>query len=579
MRTEAERWADIMVHISHGPDLHAFEGEFRLPLLPAIWTPDDLLASPARQALENALPRFLADQRWFGGKANQMDNVRIVDWAMLTATPSPVFLVIAQVAYQDGTTDVYFFPLTTVTMSAATEMVHALRGRVLASFLGAHGTGLLVDALAIEPACQALLSAIAHRRAVATRTAEIRAVPTNAYRELRGPDSLPLPAAPGPATSSNSLVRFGGRLLFKIFRRLDVGINPDLEISRFLTEKTGFRAVPRTAGFVEYHRPRAEPITLGILQELVANEGDGWRHALGELEGYFRRTCPTLGSQVFKERHDDIEWKLGEDDPPPPAPQAIGAYLREAAVLGKRTAELHRALATDKCDRALAPEPVTATDLTSWAEEARGQAQRALELLGRTQHDQPEMSRTLVERVSDEAPSLLDQLGHLSSANFAAAKIRCHGDYHLAQVLRVRGDFVILDFEGEPSRSIARRRTKQSPLKDVAGMLRSFNYAAYAGLFSFTQHRPEDLERLVPSAEFWQTWVSAAFLQEYRTVAGGAEFLPDNPEHFAILLRFFMLDKACYELMYELNNRPDWVRIPLQGILALSREGAVPCLQ
>ena len=110
-------------------------------------------------------------------------------------------------------------------------------------------------------------------------------------------------------------------------------------------------------------------------------------------------------------------------------------------------------------------------------------------------------------------------------------------------------------------------------------MLRSFNYAAYAGLFSFTQHRPEDLERLVPSAEFWQTWVSAAFLQEYRTVAGGAEFLPDNPEHFAILLRFFMLDKACYELMYELNNRPDWVRIPLQGILALSREGAVPCLQ
>src|SRR5262249_9778587 len=158
------------------------------------------------------------------------------------------------------------------------------------------------------------------------------------------------------------------------------------------------------------------------------------------------------------------------------------------------------------------------------------------------------------------------------NAPIEAAKIRCHGDYHLSQVLRAERDYVILDFEGEPARSIKQRRAKQSPLKDVAGMLRSFSYAAYAGLFEFSRHRHENMQRLVPWAEFWQKWVSEAFLKQYQSKAKLAVFLPVRPEEFSILLKLFMLEKACYELVYELNNRPDWVCIPLKGILSLYRD-------
>src|SRR5262249_39029246 len=181
----------------------------------------------------------------------------------------------------------------------------------------------------------------------------------------------------------------------------------------------------------------------------------------------------------------------------------------------------------------------------------------------------PETLRAQACRVLGEGPNLLDRLGRLPDAPIDAAKIRCHGDYHLGQVLRTEGDLVILDFEGEPARTIEQRRAKQSPLKDVAAMLRSFSYAASAGLFAFARYRPDEMERLLPWAELWHRWTSAAFLKEYRATAGAAVFLPADPDQFSTLLEFFTLDKAFYEVVYELNNRPDWVCIPLRGILSL----------
>ena len=183
-----------------------------------------------------------------------------------------------------------------------------------------------------------------------------------------------------------------------------------------------------------------------------------------------------------------------------------------------------------------------------------------------------------VDKKNKEIEEILESLvlepPDLGSPALASGKIRCHGDYHLGQVLWMDGDFVVLDFEGEPTRTIEERRAKQSPLKDVAGMLRSFDYAAYAGLFAFTKDRPNDFARLAPWAERWREAVSAAFLQEYRKTAGRTAFLPDKPEVFSALLDAFILNKALYELVYELNNRPDWVRIPLQGISALARRGS-----
>jgi maltose alpha-D-glucosyltransferase/alpha-amylase len=576
------------------PDLRQDKDVIReaIPLVtvPGKW--EDLLAGPVRETLEEILPQFLIGQRWFGGKARPVRTVRLGDWAVLPGNSSLVFLVLLEVAFRDGSTDCYFFPMAVVKVPAAAAMVHSLRGRVLIRLSGPGGIRLLVDALAVETACAALLAAIAERGELTTRAGLIRAAPTAAYASLRGPADTPLKVDPGPATSSNSLVLFGDRLLLKVFRRLDDGINPELEIGRYLTEKTGFTAIPRTAGWLEYQRAQTEPITLAILEHLVANQGDGWRHAMDELKCNFDRVCDhglgatngffgsdgvadrTTGRQAASGTHAGpsvIElqghgWtELAGTDPPPDVREAIGDYLHEAGILGRRTAQLHLALAQNMDDPAFAPEPLTAEDLSFLAAEACEQADHALALLQENLQRLPVALLPQACHLLNESPELLDRLGRLPASRIGAAKIRCHGDYHLGQVLRVEDDFVILDFEGEPAHTIARRRAKQSPLKDVAGMMRSFSYAAYAGLFAFC-NGPEEQEKLVPWAELWHRWVGAAFLKEYQATAGPVPFLPAEPELFDALLRFFMLDKAFYELTYELNNRPDWVAIPLQAI-------------
>jgi maltose alpha-D-glucosyltransferase/alpha-amylase len=181
----------------------------------------------------------------------------------------------------------------------------------------------------------------------------------------------------------------------------------------------------------------------------------------------------------------------------------------------------------------------------------------------------PEVWRGQVRYILEQRTHILERLRRLTKIGRGMTRMRCHGDYHLGQVLWVANHFVLLDFEGEPARSIAERRRKQSPLKDVASMLRSFSYAAYAALFDFVESRPDDFARLEPWANVWQQWASIGFLQSYLETARGASFIPADGQHLAILLEAFLLDKALYELHYELNHRPDWLRIPLQGMTRL----------
>ncbi len=430
---------------------------------------------------------------------------------------------------------------------------------------------MLIDALADGAFSEALIDAIGGGRQFPARFGLLRSAPTTIFQALRGERETPLKATPGSATSSNSLVLYGRRLLLKVFRHPEVGINPDLEVGRFLTERTAFGAVPQLAGALEYQPASGDnTVTLAMLQQLVPNQGDGWQHAIDELGRYFERA---LARQKAENPHDRCAWlALADRDPPPDVLEAIGPYLEAAQTLGKRSAELHLALASSRDDPAFTPEPLTPADLTHWASEAVTQADKILRTLRQHLGRVGEQLRPQAERLLEEGPRLAAQLRAVSATKMEAVKIRCHGDFHLGQVLRRDGDFVIIDFEGEPAHSIAQRRAKQSPLKDVAGMLRSFSYAAYAGLFAFTQRRPGDFEALSPWAELWQTWTAAAFLKAYRSAAGAAPFLPRDPAAFSILLRFFLLDKALYELIYELNNRPDWMPIPMQGIMALLRK-------
>jgi maltose alpha-D-glucosyltransferase/alpha-amylase len=518
--------------------------------LPGAW--EAVLEGASRETLEReVLPRYLPAQRWFGGKARQIATARFVDWAPLTVGGKvPTFLALVRLDFAGGGDDLYFLPLA-VTAGTAPDVPPELR---VARLTGPRGEAVLHDALADQTVCQALLSAIGHGNAIALRGGSMRGVATAAFGELRGDAGRPLPAKLGPATSSNSLVFFDERLLLKLFRRLQAGINPDFEIGRFLTEHHQFERIPKVAGALEY-RPRGGVFTLAILQQSVPNQGDGWQHALGELAQYFERAA-------------------AQPSAPTESAELIGPYLEAAGLLGRRTAEMHLALASDDHDMAFAPEPLTARDLAGVVDDVCFQAGQATAILRATGDRLPEAIRPEVGQLRDETPGLLEQLGTEAEPAPGAAKIRCHGDYHLGQVLWADGDFILIDFEGEPTRTVEERRAKQSPLKDVAGMLRSLDYAAHAGLFAFTKDRPADLQRLEPWAGLWQRWTSAAFLREYLATAGRASLLPSGPGQAEALLRRFMLAKAFYELVYELNNRPDWVRIPLRGLLALVAQEA-----
>lgn len=523
-----------------------------LPALTLAGGWDTLFQGEAQRRLEtDILPTFLRAQRWFGGKARRIDRIRIIDHGPLPGSPTPAFLAFLDVAYADGKHDLYFLPLAVATGAGAASLLELLRARVLARVAGSAGSGLLYDALTNADACSALLDAIGDDRHRPTEAGRVRAFPTAAFAELHSPADQPLTVRLGPQTSSNSLVFFGDRLLLKLFRRLEVGINPDFEVGRFLTEKSKFDRMPRVAGTIEYHRGQDEPITLAILQELIHNQNDGWSHALDELRRYF-------------------EQAKGSSSPPQ------SAHLHAAATLGRRTAQMHLALARDTHDPDFAPQPLDTADLDALAGEVRSQAEHAFSGLRDHAHALPESVASEGKQLLMDGPAAVERLARTPPVQpGSVVKTRCHGDYHLGQVLWVDGDFVLLDFEGEPTRSVAERRARQSPLKDVAGMLRSFDYAAHAGLFEATQGRPEDLDRLEPWARRWQQGTSEAFLREYLATAGSAPFLPREHAQLQALLDAFMLAKAFYELAYELNNRPDWVRIPLRGILTLlAAEGA-----
>jgi maltose alpha-D-glucosyltransferase/alpha-amylase len=521
----------------------------------------------------SALPQFLRGQRWFGGKGRRIRGMQRVDRADITDAAGQSFLLLLEVEFTEGKSDLYFLPLRIAAGNAGKRMLQDHSAKTIALLRGTHGEAVLHEALAEETTCTGLLDAIGSGRVISSRKGQIRAFPTTAFASLRGDPQESLPVTLGLPTSSNSLIFFGQRLMLKLFRRLEPGINPDFEIGRFLTEANVFTRIPRVAGAIEYHRVGAEPITLAILQANIVNQGDGWHHALKEMEQYYSCVAnrPTEGEFFVVPKRSPLE--LADGEPPRSVRMLsvrmlIGDYLDSACTLGRRTAELHQALAADAGNPGFAPEPFTRQDAAAVRASIRQQGQIALNSLRANLDRLPENVAESACQLLADGPRALEQGGRVLPNSIETAKIRCHGDYHLGQVLRVENDYVLLDFEGEPVRTVQERRAKQSPLKDVAGMIRSYHYAAFAGLFAFTEKTAGEFGELEPWADGWFRWVSAAFLRGYRTTANDAVFVPRSMEQFAALLDAFLLDKAFYELNYELNNRPDWVRIPLRGILA-----------
>jgi maltose alpha-D-glucosyltransferase/alpha-amylase len=527
----------------------------------------DLFESERQRLEAKLLPEYLSKQRWFGGKSRRIRAVRIEDWAVLEDSNSA--MTILEVQYERGQPESYLALLGMTFGDRAEELRQSTPKAVVAGIISGTGSGILHDGVLNDTACEELLRMIANNSRTAAQGGAIQGVRSTAFDSIGGRDGSQLTIRRGSAEQSNTSILYGDRFILKLFRRQQAGPNPDCEVGRYLTEQAHFDNIPPFAGSIEYTPQNGETATLSMLQGLVDNEGDGWKWTVEELERYYENCAPLTFPEDGEIVRKTNPIELAEQPPTKLARDHVGIYLESAATLGRRTAEMHIALASPTGDAAFAPEPLTSTDVQSLVADLRQQATAAFDVLKETMSQLPDEIVEVAALVLSRRRNILDHFQSFGGEDLRAQRTRIHGDYHLGQVLRVKTDYVIIDFEGEPARALAYRRSKQSPLKDVAGMLRSFSYAAYSTLTSYTSRRPEDLTRLEPWAELWERSSAAEFLRAYRETVQTEAFVPADTGIFRRLLDLYLLDKALYELRYELNNRPTWLRIPLMGMLSL----------
>jgi len=593
-RTEFPRIGDLPYFITLGPHaFHWFElrSENGVPALPPVsgafprvltivddW--EELLSGHSRSAFEGILPDYLRTQRWFGGKARLIQNCRITE-VIEAESPSAGIearLLLVRVDYVEGEPETYLLPVAFAEGERAERAMSDWPDSVVTrlQYSGRDRTGVIYEATANRDFLRVLVEGLARRRKFKGAAGQLAAVPTEMFRKLRGRGALEPTVL--RADQSNTSVVYSDRMIMKLVRRPYAGLAPDLEIGRFLNTHALHVSTPRVAGYLEYQRRGAEPITLAIIQEYIHNEGDAWNYTLDVATTFFEQVTSRSATETLHPALPEVSLvDLMHQEPPPLARELMGGYLQSAELLGKRTGELHAALGSSIGDPSFTPEPFTPFYQRSIYQAMRGLVANTFPLLLKKRRELPDEVKALADAVLERENVILERFRVVADRRVSGARIRVHGDYHLGQVLFTGKDFVIIDFEGEPARPLSERRLKRSPLRDVAGMVRSFHYAAHTALHNQTATgmlRPEQSREMEIWARYWHVWSSAAFLRGYMAEAGDTGLLPGSSDDVRLLLDAYTLEKAVYETNYELNNRPEWVEIPLAGILQILGESA-----
>jgi maltose alpha-D-glucosyltransferase / alpha-amylase len=536
---------------------------------------DEVLADARR--LEAVLPEYVAGRRWFVSKTRTITGVSVLDTLPIGERADPVAqLAIVRVELDQGPAEQYLLPLSYAGGEKAAGWRRWHPEAVVCDLSVGDEDGVLLDAVWEPELSRAVLAMIGHRRSVPSANGRAWGAPSPTYRSLRREIPVDVQPVPLSAEQSNSSVTIADRAVLKYIRRLEEGTNPGVELPRFLSERASFPHSPRSGGSLEYRADQraSRPTTLASLEEMVQNEGDGWSYvvdALGrDLEEAVAHGAVAHGAVAHGAVAHGLEGSattevpglvaLGGDDV---APDRYYSHVEWAALLGTRTGELHVALSSDANDPSMAPEPLTPVDRLSLYHGARS--------LVRTTFRQLRASSTspAVADVLRREREINERLRMIASVPAGAPRIRVHGDYHLGQVLWTGKDIVIIDFEGEPARSLGQRRLKRPAPMDLAGMVRSFHYASRAVAMRADRDLvgPQGHRELEPWLFEWYRWVSAGFVRAYLDVPGIERLLPANRDQLAALLDFFLLEKAVSELGYEANARPEWVDIPARGIL------------
>jgi maltose alpha-D-glucosyltransferase / alpha-amylase len=518
------------------------------------------LTPAGNRFLDRELTQYIRNCRWFRSKSRSITHVSIADLVELPEEGGGQLLLIA-FDYTEGARELYALPIRIVSGDEARAIEVEYPATVIAR-VGQEG--LLVDATADQGFHRFLLETVAEGRSLNGRYGKLTSAKSFRWSE-KFAAGLPQSSRILKVEQSNSSVLFEDKIYLKLFRKLEEGINPDLEVTRQLSERCNFDHVPTYLGDIEYVARGQEPASLVMMQASVPNLQDGWSHTLTAISRYYDRIMsesqlpppPTLG--------------LWDEVPEPFLTLIEGAHLENVRLLGERTADLHIALAQDTETPDFAPEPFTLLHQRSIYQSIRGEIKQTMALLSSVKDHLDDRAKPLAEEVLNRSSELNSCDEYLLREAIQVTKIRIHGDYHLGQLLFTGKDFVILDFEGEPARPIGERRLKKSGLIDVAGMLRSFDYAAHQSLTEGRTVRVVNAETLDAFGDLWSSRASRVFLDAYLAKARGAAFVPKNHKDLRLLLRSFLIHKAVYELRYELNNRPKWVSTPLRGLLRIIR--------
>jgi maltose alpha-D-glucosyltransferase/alpha-amylase len=519
--------------------------------------PETIFKGRERTAFERTMiPRFVATQRWFAGKGKRVRGSRLIDFAAMRSRSgrNDILVPLVSVELEGGERQDYSIPLALEEEREEEDLLPYAVARVRRG----PRVGLLYGAGSSANFAVSLLDAL--RRGDEVPTAEggcVRFSPTAALAE--GADVEPADVKRLSAEQSNTSIALGEHMILKLYRRLQAGTHPEVEVGRFLTEVAGFANTPALLGSVEYVAADGTPTALAVLQRFVRNQGDAWSWSIDTLKRELDTAA--LVSEPGGARLEDT----------------LANYLQTVRTLGQRTAELHLALASPTDDPAFALEEMTEDDVRVAAADARAQGERAFAALERLGRDASESARAAMRSLAGRRDECWALIERLSTAPVGAVKIRVHGDYHLGQVLIVQKDVIIVDFEGEPSRPADERRQKSSPLRDVAGMLRSFAYVAETAARSVEQRVvAEEMQRLNELAETCRKLVEAAFLDAYDSTARGSPIWVEDAATRRNLLQLHLLAKALYEINYEADHRPEWIETPIRGVLALLDQAGDP---
>jgi trehalose synthase-fused probable maltokinase len=514
--------------------------------------------------LTKNFPAYLQKCRWFGGKSKKIKQFRIQYLLVFPFLDTHAYLLIIEANYIAAYSESYFLPLF---FTEDEENKKIDRKAIITTLDIAGKQGVLMDAIYDEDFRQAIFQDIVAQKQVNLNEGALcfnRGSILDAY-----PTENPIKSVVLKVDQSNTSVIYEDKFFFKIYRNLFREINPDVEITRFLTENAGFQHSPVYAGSLTWKRPDSPDVSLGLMQQKVENEGDAWTYLNGKVKTFFEK--------VRELRHDLKELEkvplykpLSIRDLEPEMVDLIGyETLKSIEKLAQRTAEMHIAISSDRSNYTFMPASFN-EDYAVWLKNRLSyQLDRRIDLVEKNLDELEGLALEYAKTFLEKKEEIINIFINFNESKMMGKRIRIHGDYHLGQVLRKGDDFVILDFEGEPESTIRDRKVKQPPIKDVAGMIRSFHYAVYANIFEQMDLNMLPFDELIEAGSRYYRSIVAVYLNSYLKTAMANSLAIGYEAEIDYLLKYHLLEKAIYELGYEMNSRPTWALIPLKGIINL----------